>query len=88
MRRAAAARHQHFAKAADELHVVFTQFRSMLVQDPHTVRMLPLEVVEGEAKPEGDEVLPLYEFEPSPQSVLDELLGSAGHVSGLPRRWC
>jgi F-type H+-transporting ATPase subunit gamma len=58
----------------DEVHLVYTQFRSMLVQDPHTVRMLPLEVVEGEAKPEGDEVLPLYEFEPSPQSVLDELL--------------
>ena len=58
----------------DEVHLVYTQFRSMLVQDPHTVRMRPLEVVEGEAKPEGDEVLPLYEFEPSPQSVLDELL--------------
>jgi len=58
----------------DEVHLVYTQFRSMLVQDPHTVRMLPLEVVEGESKPEGDEVLPLYEFEPSPQSVLDELL--------------
>ena len=38
------------------------------------MRMLPLEVVEGESKPEDDEVLPLYEFEPSPQSVLDELL--------------
>jgi F-type H+-transporting ATPase subunit gamma len=58
----------------DEVHLVYTQFRSMLVQEPHTVRMLPLEVVEGESKPEGDEVLPLYEFEPSPQSVLDELL--------------
>ena len=58
----------------DEVHLVYTQFRSMLVQEPHDVRMLPLEVVEGEAKPEGDEVLPLYEFEPSPQSVLDELL--------------
>ena len=52
----------------DEVHLVYTQFRSMLVQEPHTVRMLPLEVVEGEAKPEDDEVLPLYEFEPSPQS--------------------
>ena len=38
------------------------------------MRMLPLEVVEGEAKPEDDEVLPLYEFEPSPAVVLDELL--------------
>ena len=58
----------------DEVHLVYTMFRSMLVQEPHSVRMLPLEVVEGESKPEDDEVLPLYEFEPSPQSVLDELL--------------
>jgi len=58
----------------DEVHLVYTQFRSMLVQEPRSVRMLPLEVVEGEERPEDDEVLPLYEFEPSPQSVLDELL--------------
>jgi F-type H+-transporting ATPase subunit gamma len=58
----------------DEVHLVFTQFRSMLVQDPHTVRLLPLEVVEGAEKPAEDEVLPLYEFEPSPEEVLDALL--------------
>jgi F-type H+-transporting ATPase subunit gamma len=58
----------------DEVHLVYTQFRSMLVQEPRSVRMLPLEVVEGEEKPDADEVLPLYEFEPSPQAVLDELL--------------
>ncbi|GGF40940.1 ATP synthase gamma chain [Marmoricola endophyticus] len=58
----------------DEVHLVYTQFKSMLVQEPHTVRLLPLEVVEGEAKPESDEVLPLYEFEPSGAEVLDELL--------------
>ncbi len=57
-----------------EVHLVFTQFRSMLVQEPHTVRLLPLEVVEGEDKPDADEVLPLYEFEPSAESVLDALL--------------
>jgi F-type H+-transporting ATPase subunit gamma len=58
----------------DEVHLVFTQFRSMLVQEPHSVRMLPLEVVEGEEAPAKDEVLPLYEFEPSAEEVLDELL--------------
>jgi F-type H+-transporting ATPase subunit gamma len=58
----------------DEVHLVYTMFRSMLVQEPHSVRMLPLEVVEGEERPDADEVLPLYEFEPSPQTVLDELL--------------
>ena len=58
----------------DELHVVFTRFRSMLVQQPDVVRMMPLEVVESEEEPEEEEVLPLYEFEPSPEDVLDALL--------------
>jgi F-type H+-transporting ATPase subunit gamma len=62
------------AEGVDEVHVVYTQFRSMLVQEPHSVRLLPLEVVEGESKPADDEVLPLYEFEPSPEEVLDALL--------------
>ena len=57
-----------------EVHVVFTQFKSMLVQEPHTVRLLPLEVVEGEEKPAAGDVLPLYEFEPSAEAVLDGLL--------------
>jgi F-type H+-transporting ATPase subunit gamma len=60
--------------SVDEVHLVYTQFRSMLVQDPHSVRLLPLEVVEGEEQPESDEVLPLYEFEPSAEEVLSQLL--------------
>ncbi len=60
--------------SVDEVHVVFTQFKSMLVQEPHTVRLLPLEVVEGEEQPGSDEVLPLYEFEPSAGEVLSQLL--------------
>ena len=36
----------------DEVHVVYTRFRSMLVQEPTAVRLLPLEVVEGEEQPE------------------------------------
>ncbi len=58
----------------DEVHLVYTRFVSMLTQEPVSVRMLPLEVVEGEEKPAPDEVLPLYEFEPSPEVVLDQLL--------------
>jgi F-type H+-transporting ATPase subunit gamma len=61
-------------EAVDEVHVVYTRFRSMLVQEPTAVRLLPLEVVEGEEKPSSDEVLPLYEFEPSAEHVLDGLL--------------
>ncbi len=58
----------------DEVHVVFTRFRSMLRQEPTTVRLLPLEVVEGEEPPKEEDLLPLYEFEPSAEDVLDALL--------------
>ncbi|MDP9318358.1 MAG: F0F1 ATP synthase subunit gamma [Actinomycetota bacterium] len=60
--------------AVDEVHVVYSRFRSMLVQEPGDIRLLPLEVVEGEEKPADDEILPLYEFEPSAEEVLDALL--------------
>lgn len=61
--------------AVDEVHVVYTRFKSMLVQEPVAVRLLPLEVVEG-VEPAEDTVqlTPLYEFEPSPGEVLDALL--------------
>jgi F-type H+-transporting ATPase subunit gamma len=62
------------AKDVDEVHVVYTRFRSMLIQEPTTIRLLPLEVVEGTEEPEEGEVLPLYEFEPSAAEVLDSLL--------------
>lgn len=58
----------------DEVHVVFTRFKSMMSQDPQTIRLLPLEVVEGTEAPEQAELLPLYEFEPSAGEVLDALL--------------
>jgi F-type H+-transporting ATPase subunit gamma len=61
-------------EGADEVHVVYTRFRSMLSQEPTAVRLLPLEVVEGTEAPEKDDLLPLYEFEPSPSDVLDSLL--------------
>jgi F-type H+-transporting ATPase subunit gamma len=58
----------------DEVHVVYTRFRSMLTQEPTAVRMLPLEIVEGDSPPEKEDVLPLYEFEPNASEVLDGLL--------------
>ncbi len=61
-------------QGVDEVHVVYTRFKSMLVQEPTTIRLLPLEVVEGTDAPEDEDVLPLYEFEPSPAEVLDALL--------------
>ncbi|MHA7219925.1 F0F1 ATP synthase subunit gamma [Arthrobacter sp. MDT1-48-3] len=57
----------------DEIHVVYTKFRSMVVQEPSVMRLLPLEVVD-EQVPQDDELLPLYEYEPEPEQVLDALL--------------
>jgi len=58
----------------DEIHVVYTKFVSMLTQTPEVIRLLPLEVVEGDEVPAPDELHPLYEFEPDAETVLDELL--------------
>jgi F-type H+-transporting ATPase subunit gamma len=62
------------AGGVDEVHVVFTRFVSMVTQEPEVIRLLPLEVVEGTEAPADDDVLPLYEFEPSAEEVLDALL--------------
>jgi F-type H+-transporting ATPase subunit gamma len=57
----------------DEIHIVYTKFRSMVVQEPAVLRLLPLEVVD-EQVPQDGELLPLYEYEPEPEQVLDALL--------------
>jgi F-type H+-transporting ATPase subunit gamma len=62
------------AGGVSEMHVVFTRFVSMVSQVPHVIRMLPLEVVEGVEPAEGHRALPLYDFEPSPEAVLDAML--------------
>jgi F-type H+-transporting ATPase subunit gamma len=46
----------------------------MLTQSPEVVRLLPLEVVEGVEEPGDTTALPLYEFEPDANTVLDGLL--------------
>jgi len=55
--------------SADELHVIYTQFKSMITQLPVTNQVLPLQT---EAAPEG--LLPQYEFEPDASEVLNALL--------------
>ena len=55
----------------DELHIVYTMFKSMITQEPEARRLLPLEVVE-ETVSAG--LMPMYEFEPSAPEVLDSLL--------------
>jgi F-type H+-transporting ATPase subunit gamma len=68
----------------DELHIVYTEFRSLLSQVPVAKRMAPLEVEEVEEfRDERDEqaqaartsdVPTSYEFEPSAEALLDALL--------------
>ena len=58
----------------DEIHLVFTQFKSMVTQEPTVVRLLPLEVVEEKVTETTTDILPLYEYEPEPEQVLDALL--------------
>ncbi|MQA08106.1 MAG: F0F1 ATP synthase subunit gamma [Pseudonocardiaceae bacterium] len=59
----------------DEVHIVYTQFKSMLTQTPMAKRIAPLEVEyaeEGEATQAG--LLPSYDFEPSADALLGALL--------------
>jgi F-type H+-transporting ATPase subunit gamma len=57
----------------DEIHLVSTEFVSMLTQRPVARRLLPLEIEEtDEPSPSGP--LPQYEFEPGPEEVLDALM--------------
>ena len=57
----------------DEIYIVHTEFVSMLTQRPVSLRLLPLEIEETTEAPERGAV-PLYEFEPSPEDVLNALL--------------
>lgn len=73
----------------DELHIVYTEFRSMLTQTPQARRIAPLEVeyvddnaAENEPRNErrqgqrsrSDGPTPLYEFEPDADELLAHLL--------------
>ncbi|MGB6454576.1 MAG: F0F1 ATP synthase subunit gamma [Streptosporangiaceae bacterium] len=57
----------------DEINIVYTEFVSMLTQRPVVRRLLPLEIEESTDVPSSGP-LPSYEFEPSPEDVLDALL--------------
>ncbi len=57
----------------DELHIVHTQFRTLMTQQPVANFLAPMQVVETEMD-EITGLLPEYEFEPDPEVLLDELL--------------
>ena len=71
--------------SVDELHIVYTEFRSLLSQVPVAKRMAPMviedveefdyEREDREAGRENSTGVPTsYEFEPSPDALLDALL--------------
>jgi F-type H+-transporting ATPase subunit gamma len=57
----------------DEIHVVYTEFVSMLTQQAVVRRLLPLQIEETDEPPPSGP-MPIYEFEPSPPDVLNALL--------------
>ncbi|MFQ1001478.1 F0F1 ATP synthase subunit gamma [Modestobacter sp. SSW1-42] len=68
-------------EGVDELHIVYTEFRSLLSQVPVAKRMAPLVVEEVDefrdeapAAERNSEVPTSYEFEPSAEALLDALL--------------
>jgi F-type H+-transporting ATPase subunit gamma len=72
-------------QGVDELHIVYTEFRSLLSQVPVAKRMVPLEVEEVEefdyeredrvaGRPSEGRLPVSYEFEPSAEALLDALL--------------
>ncbi|SDY66821.1 ATP synthase F1 subcomplex gamma subunit [Micromonospora pattaloongensis] len=53
----------------DELHIVYTEFKSLMTQTPVPAIIGPMEIDK-----QSDGVLPAYEFEPEPEALLDALL--------------
>ena len=59
----------------DELHIVYTEFKSMITQLPVAAQMLPLQLEKSDANDAAAGGLkPQYEFEPSSEQVLNSLL--------------
>ncbi|MGW1765297.1 F0F1 ATP synthase subunit gamma [Streptomyces sp. NPDC002073] len=59
----------------DELHIIYTEFVSMMTQNAVDGRMLPLSLDQAAEENGGKgEILPLFDFEPSAEDVLDALL--------------
>jgi F-type H+-transporting ATPase subunit gamma len=56
----------------DELHVVHTQFKSLMTQTPVANFLAPMQVEETEQTEEI--ILPAYEYEPDPDTLFDALL--------------
>jgi F-type H+-transporting ATPase subunit gamma len=55
----------------DELHIVYTEFHSLMTQNPVAKVIGPMQV---EDRPRSEGLLPAYEFEPEAEALLDALL--------------
>ncbi len=63
----------------DEVHIVYTRFRTMVTQETRALRLMPVEIIDADAdgvpdRPDDEGPLPLYVFEPSADEVMDQLL--------------
>ncbi|MET7746922.1 F0F1 ATP synthase subunit gamma [Micromonospora sp. NPDC005367] len=58
-------------RGIDELHIVFTEFHSLMTQTPVAKIIGPMQV---EDRPRSEGLLPAYEFEPEAEVLLDALL--------------
>jgi F-type H+-transporting ATPase subunit gamma len=73
---------QDDASSVDELHLVYTQFKNMVTQQPQARRMAPMEIEYTEedepgptkADAESNEPRALYTFEPDADNLFDALL--------------
>ena len=61
-------------RGVDELHIVFTEFKSLMTQTPVTRIIGPLQVEERPRAEAAPGALPDYDFEPDPEALLDALL--------------
>ncbi|SDN94763.1 F0F1 ATP synthase subunit gamma [Lentzea jiangxiensis] len=60
------------ARGVDEIHVVYTEFKSMLSQTPTARRIAPMDVEYTGETPKGPRAV--YDFEPSAQALLGAML--------------
>ncbi|MEI2764840.1 MAG: F0F1 ATP synthase subunit gamma [Dermatophilaceae bacterium] len=69
----------HESGAMDEVHVVYTRFKTMVTQETRALRLMPVEILEADKAEQAeqadeDDPMPLYVFEPSAEEVMDQLL--------------
>jgi len=68
---------EFLAGGVDEVWMIYSRYVNAASQTPVTVRLIPPQLPEmaaGAPHPEGQAVDPIYEFEPSPEAVLERLL--------------